>query len=786
MTEVLFALNQDVDKEVLVTKKELVPFTFIYAFYPDLNGKIGSNYEKGIYLGNDYILTKQLSIKKLDQDIRVSDQALFQVLGNIHTDIDIYEKPGYHFGSPSKLLVNTIFRIEDQLYIKIVDTNDYGFKYLNLTGDHKLNSLEDLKGYNADESYTGKVTFSVKDSVSKDYTVSIKKYISVYEALNAESVSIPLIDPDEVIKIESITFNATATEIPLGTTKQLSYTISPEDATNTKVLLTSNSIDKFTIDENALLTNVNYGKATINVTTNDGGLTDSLNFTCTPPSVESAKFTEKNVISGVGVSGLKVSAFIDTNELSSETVYDNKFNIILNKDYKNGETIKIIQSTNDNVISSPFTLKSRIAVKSIETNVSQILGEIGNTGVITLKVSPTTATDKSGIWYSSNNEVVVINSDGTYELTGKGEANLTYISNSDADIFSQINVKVKVYVVSISLDNDLITTEIGTTGKLNATVLPENANDLEISWVSSSPSVVKVDQYGNWETVSKGEATITATTTDGQHKATANFNVIVKLNGIVITGADDLVINKSTTFNVTYSPSNANNTNVTWSSSNNKIATVDNKGNVTGVAEGSVTITAIAEDGNFRATKDISIKSDFVAVTSLQIFNPTTIIELDKTYQLSTEISPSNATDKTVTYSSSNNKIATVDSKGLITAVSEGDVVISVISSNSSIKDTMNVNIRVSVTGVTVSPTSVEIAVEETSELNITVAPENATNKDGVWTASDESIATVINGVVTGVAEGDVDITFTTADGQFKAVCKVTVKAATVAEETTE
>lgn len=81
----------------------------------------------------------------------------------------------------------------------------------------------------------------------------------------------------------------------------------------------------------------------------------------------------------------------------------------------------------------------------------------------------------------------------------------------------------------------------------------------------------------------------------------------------------------------------------------------------------------------------------------------------------------------------------------------------------------------VPVTGVTVSPTSDSIAVSETLTLTATVAPEDATNKAVTWSSSNDSIATVVDGVVTGVAAGNATITVTTVDGSFTATCEITV-----------
>lgn len=83
----------------------------------------------------------------------------------------------------------------------------------------------------------------------------------------------------------------------------------------------------------------------------------------------------------------------------------------------------------------------------------------------------------------------------------------------------------------------------------------------------------------------------------------------------------------------------------------------------------------------------------------------------------------------------------------------------------------------VDVTGVTVSPTTASVAVEGTTTITATVAPTNATNQNVTWTSDDENVATVANGVVTGVTAGTATITATTVDGGFTATCEVTVTA---------
>ena len=142
-------------------------------------------------------------------------------------------------------------------------------------------------------------------------------------------------------------------------------------------------------------------------------------------------------------------------------------------------------------------------------------------------------------------------------------------------------------------------------------------------------------------------------------------------------------------------------------------------------------------------------------------------------------ILPDNATNKNVTWSSSNTSVATVDSNGKVTAVSNGTSVITVTTDNGNFKATCTVtvgNTTVAVTGVSLSSSSVTLT-SDTEVLTATVSPGNATNRNVTWSSSNTSVVTVSNGVLTPVSAGTAVVTVTTEDGRFTATCSVTVKA---------
>ena len=176
--------------------------------------------------------------------------------------------------------------------------------------------------------------------------------------------------------------------------------------------------------------------------------------------------------------------------------------------------------------------------------------------------------------------------------------------------------------------------------------------------------------------------------------------------------------------------------------------------------------------------------------TSLTLNKSSATVSVNETVQLSVaSVTPDNA-DKSVTWSTNNSGVASVSTSGLVTALAEGNVVITATSTkDSSVKATCSITVSssgdtptppsptvVSVTSITLDKTSAALVMGDTLQLNATITPENATNKAIFWSTSNKYIATVTNtGLVTAVSVGTVTITATTADGNKAATCELTI-----------
>lgn len=147
---------------------------------------------------------------------------------------------------------------------------------------------------------------------------------------------------------------------------------------------------------------------------------------------------------------------------------------------------------------------------------------------------------------------------------------------------------------------------------------------------------------------------------------------------LTLTGSSTISVGEASEFTVGFEPTNTTYKTVTWSSSNDAIATVSNNGIVTGVKEGTVTITVTGYNGtsNITASKEVTINK--VYVSGVSITEGSSTIYTGDTTQLVAVVSPTNAYDKNVTWVSSDPAVASVNSNGLVSGVSQGSATITV------------------------------------------------------------------------------------------------------------
>lgn len=239
-----------------------------------------------------------------------------------------------------------------------------------------------------------------------------------------------------------------------------------------------------------------------------------------------------------------------------------------------------------------------------------------------------------------------------------------------------------VAVTGVTLDKTSLSIEAGQTAQLTATIQPGNADNQAVTWSSSDNNVVSVDATGKITANTKGSATITVTTADGGKTATCTVTVTEPAAPVAVTGVTlnknntTIYTGRTETLTATIQPADATNKAVTWTSNNTGVATVNN-GVVTGVSVGSATITAKTADGGFTATCTVTVEeAPIVHPTGVSISKTSINLQVGGSETLTTTVTPADANNKNVTWSTSDATVAAVDKNGKVTGIKAGNATI--------------------------------------------------------------------------------------------------------------
>lgn len=222
-------------------------------------------------------------------------------------------------------------------------------------------------------------------------------------------------------------------------------------------------------------------------------------------------------------------------------------------------------------------------------------------------------------------------------------------------------------------------------------------------------------------------------------------------------------------------PANADDITIIWSSDNEQVVTVSETGLVKAIARGEANITASSVDGTIKDVCNVLVKTHAESV-SLQTTS-IGLVNIGDTYQLEATVLPENAIDKTVTWKSANEQVCTVSNSGLVTATGIGSTLVTATTVDGGLTATCVVKVLQHVDGLTLNKSTLTLKVGENEDLQATITPSNADNKNVLWSSANDQIATVSNeGNVTAVKAGEVIVTATSEDNpDAKATCKIIV-----------
>lgn len=350
---------------------------------------------------------------------------------------------------------------------------------------------------------------------------------------------------------------------------------------------------------------------------------------------------------------------------------------------------------------------------------------------------------------------------------------------------SKTTATVEIPTDGVKLNRSSLTLQAGgATAALTATVSPPGS-DQTVSWSSDDPDIASVDNDGVVTPAAVGKTKITATTEDGSF--TDSCEVTVQKDEGATTGVklnhSSLTLKAggpTASLTAAVSPSDATDQNVTWSSDDPGVADVDDNGVVTPVVAGKTKITVTTEDGSFTDACDVTVQDGDIHVTGVKLNRSAMTLKAGgDTETLTAAVSPFNATDRNISWSSDDPGVADVDDNGVVTPVAAGTAMITATTEDGALTDTCDVTVRddVWVTGVKLSRSFLTLTEgRAVAALTATVSPADAADQVVSWSSDHPNIASVKDGVVTPVSAGSAVITVTAEDGAFTDTCDVTVE----------
>jgi uncharacterized protein YjdB len=323
--------------------------------------------------------------------------------------------------------------------------------------------------------------------------------------------------------------------------------------------------------------------------------------------------------------------------------------------------------------------------------------------------------------------------------------------------------------VTVVFTKDAIMLMVGQNLTVKAKVTPETAAKKGVAYTSSDESVATVASNGKVTAVAAGECQIIATSQyDTTVTASLPVTIITAVTAMTVTSESDILyVGKTMQLSVAYEPEDASLKSATYETRNKYVATVSETGLVTGLKSGTAIIEVESADGNATASIKLTVRQ---AVESVSISPESAGGAVGSKVTLKATVLPDNASDQTVQWSSADESIATVSTRGVVTFVSVGSTTITAASTDDpSIMAAIPVQGRELAQSVAFDSDLYDVYLNGTLQLNPVVSPDTTTDKSVTYKVGNKNIATVDeNGVVTGLKGGKTTVYVYTADGSKK------------------
>lgn len=603
-------------------------------------------------------------------------------------------------------------------------------------------------------------------SVNQDGVITANEVGETYVSVTipegyTASIMIKVIDKSTGIQLSQEEYNVT-----VGTTALIGYTLVPDNATTT---LTWRSLDETVATvKDGVITGVKVGSTYIVVTSADG-----YSATCkvkvsqfaTGITLESSQYViEMGNTQKIGYTLMPAdgSAALTWKCLDETVARVDDQGVVTAVGV--GNTFVVVTSSMGYSATCSIVVTQQPSSMTFSKN--EVTVNVGETYAIEYTLLPANSTIQTVTWTTQNAGIATV--DETGKITGVAKGTTFIIASLPNGYVAYLNVVVKEAVKGVTLDTTEKTIVKGESFTLKPVFTPVEPSNKNITWTSSNEKVAKVSSAGKVTGVSGGVAIITGKTEDGGYTVICTVTVTEKVTKISLNHSSyRLVKGKAVKLKATVTSNTATTKKVKWSSSKKTVATVTSTGRVKGKKVGTCVIKATTTDGTKKSAR-CTIRV-IRRVSSLQINKTYARVMQGKTLTLKTKITPSKASIKRLTWSSSDEAIATVTSKGKVTGITPGTCTITAKTTDgSNLKVICNLVVYAEVpsTDISITASDITMVVGKTQSAGVTVNPTNTTDK--IRYSSDRpSVATVSSkGKIKAIRPGTATITVSTSSGQ--------------------
>jgi len=596
--------------------------------------------------------------------------------------------------------------------------------------------------------------------------------------------------------LTGISLTQNAATLKIGNTLTLRPVITPLDASNKTVIWSSGNEVVAKVSKAGVVTAIASGTAGIIGRTVEGNYLIYC-IVYIPQVVDSITLSQNSIKFNLGDAAVTLSAKVMPDNLSQNGITWASSNYSIANVDSNGKVNPvsggnaIITATSDAdknkkstcsvIVIGPIT-DTKVHAARITLNLHQKDSIAGTTFTLNQVITPSNAANKAVTWSSSNEAVATVSTAGIVTPIAAGMTVIVVktVDGEHADICI-VNV-TKRDVTGISLTQNQVTLKIKSTVTLKPVILPLDASNKEVIWTSGNEAVAKVSEAGVVTAIASGAAGIIGKTVDGNYLTFCIVYIPEVVDSITLS-QNSIKFNlgdPAIRLSAKIMPDNLSQKGITWTSSNYSVANVDSNGKVTPVSGGTAVITATSvHDKTKKATCNITVTGP---ITYIKVHAERVTLNLHQkdsiagtTFILKQVITPSNASNKTVTWSSSNEAVATVSTTGVVTPIVAGMTVIVVKTVDGEHADICIVNVKWrELTGISLTQNQATLKIKSTLTLKPVIMPLDASNKTVIWTSGNEAVAKVSEaGVVTAIASGTAGIIGRTVEGNYLIYCIV-------------